>query len=401
MPIRPRNEWVIAHSHHEAYVSHEEFQRIQDLLASARRDVRPPLGNGPGELQGLLWCGPCDGRMNTLYWRHEKGHHSPSYSCRRVDADGNYLHQVQLITRVLDDAVRGAVLSALTPTTIEAAIAVIEQQHASTTDILRTQRRQVQHAEDEVEAAKRRYKEADPANKAVRAELGLEWEQALHRRDELKRSFSSTGSSERKAITRVTAEELVELTRDIRMLWNAETTTNQDRKQLLQTVLSKVYVRAVAEDAIELELVWSGGLRQSVRALRSKGVNRLIIEKRRHGSTSQRIAEELNADGLRDAYGKPFSATSVRQRIHTLGISLKVERQTMMFTLHVLLCKRAGAAEVLHDLQSRTPRAAPRTHEKLKIEILRLRRGFPGAPALPPDAVAWARSRSFWAHEGS
>jgi hypothetical protein len=399
MPTRPENEWVIAKSHHEPYLSHEEFQRIQEVLASGRREVRPPIGNGPGELQGLLWCGPCDTRMNTLYWRHEKGHRSPSYNCRSVDANGDYRHQTQIITRLLDEAVREAVLSALTPTTIEAAIAIVEQEQAATMDIARTQRRQIQHAEDQVEAARHRYMEADPAHKAVRAELASEWEHAIHRRDELRRGLGAN-TMHRKTISRVTAQELVALTQDVTMLWNAATTTNQDRKQLLQTVLSKVIVKERSEEAIDLELVWSGGLRQSTRVLRSKGVDHLIIGKRRQGKTSQLIADELNSVGQRDAYGKPFSAANVRQRIHTLGVNLKVERQTMMSLLHTLLCNRTTAPEVLHELQSRTPRAAPRTRNKLKIEILQLRHGFRGVPPLPPDAIAWARSGTFWAPEG-
>lgn len=338
--------------------------------------------------------------MNTLYWRHEGGHRSPSYSCRRVDADGNYLHKTQLITRLLDEAVREAVLSALTPVTIEAAIAVVEQKRAAETDVVRTQRRQIQHAEDQVEIARQRYKDADPAHRAVKAELESEWEQAIHRRDELKRGIGATDAPQRKTISPVTVQELVALTRDVRMLWNAETTTNQDRKQLLHTVLSRVIVRGVSEETIELELIWSGGLRQTVSALRSKGVDRLIIQKRRQGKACQLIADELNAAGQRDAYGKPFSATNVRQRVHTLGINLKVERQEMMSLLHTLLCDRATANRVLHELQARTPRVAPRTHAKLKNEIVRLRHGIPGVPLLPQDAVAWARSRSFWAQEG-
>src|SRR5438067_2187409 len=144
MSTRPENEWIAAKNHHEPYLSHEEFQRIQELLASGRREVRPPIGNGPGELQGLLWCGPCDARMNTLYWRHEGGHRSPSYSCRRVDAEGNYLHQTQLITRLLDEAVREAVLSALNPVRIEEAIAVVEKEQEAATSGMQTQRRQYQ-----------------------------------------------------------------------------------------------------------------------------------------------------------------------------------------------------------------------------------------------------------------
>lgn len=396
MSTRPKSEWVTAEKHHEPYVSHEEFQRIQELIASHRRDVRPPIGNGPGELQGLLWCGPCDGRMNTLYWRHVGGHRSPSYSCRRADAEGNYLHQTQLITRLLDEAVREAVLSALTPVTIEAAVAVIDRKQAAETDVVRTQRRQIQHAEDQVEVAKQRHKDADPSHKAVKAELEAEWEQAIHRRDELKRRLATADAPQSKGISRLMAEELVALTRDVRVLWNAETTTNQDRKQLLHTALSRVIVRGVGEEAIELEIVWSGGLRQTIRALRSKGVDRLIIQKRGQGKACQLIADELNGTGQRDVYGKPFSAVSVRQRIHSLGINLKIERTAMMALLHKLLCERAGVSLVLHELQAQMPKAAPRTTKKLKLEILKLRHGVPNVPALPPDVVAWVRSRKFW-----
>lgn len=401
MPTRPEHEWVVAKNHHEAYVSREEFQKIQEILAAGRAAVRPPIGNGSGELQGLLWCGQCNARMNTLYWRHEAGHRSPSYSCRRMDENGKCLHRKQLLARLIDEAVREAVLSTLTPTTIEAALAAVQKELAATSDVLQTQRRQVQHAEDQVESARQRYLDADPSFKAVRAELASEWERAIHRRDELKRGLQAASGRQHRTIIRVTADELVALTRDIRMLWTAETTTSHDRKQLLQTVLSKVIVTGSSEEGVDLELVWSGGLRQPLRALRVKGIDSVVIQKRRDGKSCQDIADELNAAGYRDGYGRRFSASSIRQRIHTLGINMKVERQAMLSHLYQLLCKHAGADEILRELRARAPRAAPRTRNKLQLEILRLRHGVATIPALPPEAVAWVRSRNFWAATGS
>src|SRR6266705_5468645 len=57
------------------------------------------------------------------------------------------------------------------------------------------------------------------------------------------------------------AVELLRLTKDVRALWAAPATTNEDRKRLLRTVLSRVVVLAVTEAAFDIEVIWVGGHR--------------------------------------------------------------------------------------------------------------------------------------------
>ena len=69
-------------------------------------------------------------------------------------------------------------------------------------------------------------------------------------------------------VTDSDADELIRLSANVRELWNAKTTTNEDRKRLLRTVLSEVIVKAISSDALDVELVWVAGLRSPLRVPR-------------------------------------------------------------------------------------------------------------------------------------
>jgi hypothetical protein len=387
--LRAESEWITAKNHHEPYITHSEWQRIQDALKAGQPTARPPAGKGGGLLQGLVWCGRCARWMHTVYWRRATGSRRASYACRKVTETCETLHEIHCLARLLDDAVSDAVLAALSPTTIQSALEVIERQRADQAGLERTHARQLRHAEDEVEAARRRHKDADSKHKAVRAELEAEWERAIQRRDELKRHLAGQSPEAAATVDPGMASRLVELTRNIRELWEAATTTNEDRKRLLRTVLTKVVVKESNREAVVLELIWVGGLHQTVEALRSKGVDRFVVEKHRQGKVPHVIANELNTARLRDAYGRLFSAQSVRQRLHTLGINLKAERHNMLLTLRQMLIRTTPESEILTSLAQDFPRSAPRTIHKLRVEICALCRGERKVPRPPIEIVAY------------
>ena len=62
----PQSGWLVVHKHHDAYVTWEEWEEIQALLASRRVTRRPPIGNGPALLQGILWCDRCTRWIRTI-----------------------------------------------------------------------------------------------------------------------------------------------------------------------------------------------------------------------------------------------------------------------------------------------------------------------------------------------
>jgi len=65
----PREQWRVIDNHHEPYVEPDRFWRMRSVLeGSSLRRQQPPL-RGAALVQGLAWCGDCDRRMYTFYWK--------------------------------------------------------------------------------------------------------------------------------------------------------------------------------------------------------------------------------------------------------------------------------------------------------------------------------------------
>jgi len=261
---RPESEWIVTPGHHESYVTREEWGSIQAMSAAQRPAVRPAVGRGDALLQGLLRCGLCDRWIHTRYWSRHHGARVPSYVCRPLDRWGKAQHSTSVRARLVDEAVVEEVLAALAPPTISEAVAVISHAKSEEASIQRAHARQLQHAEDDVARARRQWAMVDTSHRLVKADLESKYEEALARLQKLQHEARYPGATEA-GVTDADVDELVRLSGNVRELWNADTTTNEDRKRLLRTVLSEVIVKATSSDALDVELVWVAGLRSPLR----------------------------------------------------------------------------------------------------------------------------------------
>jgi len=189
--LRPQEDWITVPDHHEPYVSRDEWQAIQSALASRRPRVRPPVGRGWALLQGLVRCAPCNRFMYTRYQVHTRPGQSASYSCCYQDREDKWHFHLSCGAKLLDAYVVRRVLDALQPVQLQAALDAIEEYRTEQTAIARAQNRQLQHAKDEVETARRRYTLADPNHRLVKADLEAQFEQALDKFDALKREMAA------------------------------------------------------------------------------------------------------------------------------------------------------------------------------------------------------------------
>ena len=95
---RDKGERFYVEGHHEALIDHGTFDRVQELMQETRAGYEAARQNTGGErnkredkLQGLLYCGHCENKMN-LYRKTVKlvdgyGHYS-TYVCRRSSTYG-------------------------------------------------------------------------------------------------------------------------------------------------------------------------------------------------------------------------------------------------------------------------------------------------------------------------
>lgn len=380
--VRPRSDWVaVKEQHHPPYVSHANWQRIQDLLSSRRPTTRPISGKGHALLQGLLRC-ECGKWLQTRYWGHEGQARTASYRCHRKDGWGGVKHKVVLPARLVDQSVVRQVLAHIKPLEVASAEAAIREALADDLDLHRAQRRQVQEVQGRINQLRDAYLQADSRNRRVKLDLEEQLEEALGHKRELVARFANSPSPQ-PSLSEADADELAKLTQNIEALWNAATTMNDDRKALLRTVLTEIAVRRVTAEAVELELVWTGGLRQPITVLRAKGVQAVAREQHTVGRTIEEIVEDLQATGATTAFGRSISRDLVAAKLRHAGIKSTEARRAALALIREKVLENERPSDIRARLNQQFSHLGPWTPQRFADAVCQLRRGTLGIEPFP------------------
>jgi len=380
--FRSPDEWIVTPDHHEVYVSREQWQRIQEMLASRRPELRPLIGKGHALLQGLLRCAACDRWMNPQYWGRDGIARTATYTCVRQDGWGEITHKVTIPARYIDHAVVEHVLAALTAIDDETARTIIERHQSEWTALERAHRRRLLDADEEVDQLYTLLKNL-PANLHA-AHIGLmtKYDAAVQRQLELKSQLAKQTMPV--PLTSADVDDLTRLTGNVRQLWQAPQRTYEEQKQLLRAVIAEVNVHHADREGADVEIVWIGGLRERLPVRRPRGVEAVVAKRTRDGETTSAIADELNRAGTVTASGYPVSSHLVARKQGARGLRLKDERRLARQIIRQGLLERRPRPEILRDLQAQAPRLGPWEPQRLSDFIHQLRRGVAGIEPLPP-----------------
>src|SRR5512132_3487907 len=260
----PLQEWsVCLPDHHPGYVSWPDYLATRERL---RANVRP-RGEGGGAaregsalLQGLLRCGRCGRRMQVAY--SGRGGRSPRYACVR----GLHLHATDACQSLgggrLDKAVAAAFLEAVTPAGVAATARAVAELEAEHDTRLSGQRLALERAEFEADRARRQFDACEPEHRLVARSLEHALEDALAGVERERGKLAALAQARPAPLTDAARAVLARLARDLPRLWDAETTTDRDRKELLRTLIGDVVVTTnVAERRATVEICWEGGAR--------------------------------------------------------------------------------------------------------------------------------------------
>jgi hypothetical protein len=166
-------EWdVLIKGHHEGYVSWEEFERNQRLIAD-NANRRSNMGRGSirrGEalLAGLLRCARCGRKLKVSY--SAKGGPAQRYVCGGFN-DSTNSGCVSFGGMRVDRAVAQEVLDRLQPLGIEAAVAAMNDHTQGQLEKRRQLENALEQARFEAARAYRQYDKIDPDNRLVAGEL--------------------------------------------------------------------------------------------------------------------------------------------------------------------------------------------------------------------------------------
>jgi len=320
----PLEQWaVLIPNHHPGFIAWETFQANQARLDSNTRP-RPHQGGGAlregsALLQGLATCGHCGRRLHI----HYRGRNStPGYHCAGKDiVNGRGVYCFNLGGLAIDRAVADAFLTAVTPAAVEATVLSVQQLQNHHDAALAQWRLEIERLRYEAERAERRYRTVDPENRLVARGLESEWEK--HLRD-LAAAEAELRRREQQQPTSIGPEQLQRLRAlgaDLREVWNAATTTDRDRKELLRTLLEEVMMDVKrAEGQAHLTLRWRGGaittLDVPVPRFRPMGPRTdedtlSLLRRLAALYPDEVIAGILNRQGRKTAMGERFTANQV------------------------------------------------------------------------------------------
>jgi len=320
----PMEQWsVLIRDHHPGFIDWAAFEANQVRLDSNTRPQPHQAGGavkeGSALLQGLATCGHCGRRLHV----HYRGRNSaPGYHCAGKDlVQGRGVYCLTIGGTAIEKAVADAFLQAITPATIEATRLSVEQLQANHDAALSQWRLGVERARYDAERAERRYRTVEPENRLVARGLESEWENRLR---DLAAAELELRRREQQRPSTIRPEQLhaiKNLSSDIRKVWEAPTTTDRDRKELLRTLLEEVILNLKrAEGRAHLTLRWRGGafttldvLVPRFRPMGPRTDEDTISLLRRLAALypDEVIAGVLNRQGRKTATGERFTANQV------------------------------------------------------------------------------------------
>jgi len=321
----PQTEWeVLIWEHHPGFIDKPTFEQNRERIA---RNTRPrahePGGavrEGQALLQGIAVCGRC-GRKLKVHYQGRRGHQSPAYHCPSsilVENRGRWC--LRIGGGQIDRAVASALLAALTPAGVKAALQAAEALEQDHDAALKQWRLQLERAKYQADRAERRYRQVEPEHRLVARGLERDWENALAELAKAEAELALRQQQRPRTLTEHERERLLALGADLGRVWAAPTTTDRDRKQLLRCLIEEVTIDADKQERrATVTIRWKGGaitelavtLPKPQPTIRTDEDTIKLLERLAAHYDDGAIAGILNRQGRRSATGERFTAIIV------------------------------------------------------------------------------------------
>jgi hypothetical protein len=279
-------------------------------------------------LQGIAVCGNCGRKLRTHYRGKDS---APGYHCAgktRVEGRGQYCLHVGGLA--IDQAVSQAFLNAITPAAIEAVTLAVSQLQAGQDAALAQWRLDVERLRYEADKAHRRYRAVEPENRLVARGLEAEWEARLRELATAECELTRRQQQPARTFSNDQLKQVRSLGSDLSKVWSAETTTSQDRKHLLRTLVEEVTVKVNRQEFLAaLTIRWRGATittvdlplpRSQPRGLRTDGDTIELLSRLAPLYPDDMIAGIFNRQGRKTATGERFTSSHVSSLRHYRNI---------------------------------------------------------------------------------
>ncbi len=333
---RNPEEWeILICDNHEGYISWEEYERNRGLIAANEPKIKGAVREGGALLTGLLRCGHCTHKLQVVY----SGNSGVGrYLCqgRRSHTDGATC--ISFGAGDVDEAVAAAVLRAIEPLGVEAALGALKERGKEAAERARLAELALEEARFQAEQARARFEAVDPRNRNVIGNLSRAWEERLEVVREREARLEAVRSQfQLQEPTPCERAAYLALGADLEQAWRHENVTTAMRKHILRAVLVEIIVTVSAE-RIDLVLHWEGGDHTGLSVRRRKsGLTRIaadadtgvMIRELARLMPDRAITAFLNRAGKRTGKGNAWTEARVRawRSHHGIAVYREGERQ--------------------------------------------------------------------------
>jgi hypothetical protein len=244
----------------------------------------------------------------------------PRYVCHGGRVDRGSAACLTIGGLRVDRAVAVAVLDAIQPAGITAALEALEQVGAEHDTKRQALTLALEKARYEAQRAWRQYDLVDPAHRLVAGELEHRWNAALERVPEVE-AHLATLQSQQSTLSEEQRQGLLTLGQDLSVLWQHPSASEALKKRILRTVLHEMMINTTPEPPEHiLSLHWHGGVHTELRVTRNTAGKHgratapdiiAVIRELSKVCRDFTIAATLNRLGYRTGTGKTWRAHSV------------------------------------------------------------------------------------------
>jgi DNA invertase Pin-like site-specific DNA recombinase len=325
-------EWeVLIKDHHDGYLTWEEFERNQALIADNANGKsylgRGSVRKGGALLAGLLRCARCGRKLQVSYGSN-KGN-SNRYACRGAFSERAEMSCISFGGMRIDRAIAGEVLERVQPLGIEAALAAMKNLDRVHSDKRQQTENAIEQARFEATRAYRQYNAADPDNRLVASDLERRWNDRLIALRKLEEELAEFDRPAKPSFSPADRERLLALGADVPRAWSSPGVSNETRKKIIRLLISEIIVD-LSDTAVTAVLHWQGGDHTRLEVKKNKaGQTRWVTDAdivelvtalaRQMPDTS--IAAVLNRSGKTTGRGNGWSRGAVCSLRHQKDIA--------------------------------------------------------------------------------
>jgi DNA invertase Pin-like site-specific DNA recombinase len=335
---RPKSQWIaLVKDVYPAYISWSQYERIQKTIEENRQRMEPlftrrqGIRQGAALLTGLVRCGHCGHAMHVAYEKNRF-----VYVCNGARSMYGKPSCQFLGGRAIDEAILQEFFAALRPAEIDALEQVGVKQADRHGELIHHLEQEAARLEYAARRAERQYQCVDPENRLIAATLEKRWEAALEEMEEAKAKLADacrTNPSPPVIPPKLLAA-FADAGQRLPEMW--EDLSVETKKSLLRTLIGGVNLRRLPNAAVQIRLVWRGGLvsertmRVPVLTLHNTELEEKLVQRIRQlseeGLSEKQIAERLNQEGFIPCRGPSFTSRGVASFKVRHGIMSNRER---------------------------------------------------------------------------